>query len=132
MSEEPRMVVLFRNEDKGAITRKVCKNGCIGCSKCQKECPFDAIVVENNLAYIDFEKCRLCRKCEAVCPTGAIHAVNFPPRPQKLAEPRPVGTQAPAAQKQAGTPAHPDTTPTLNKQAETPASPVNVEKEVKA
>ena len=36
--------------------------------------------MENNLAYIDYSKCRLCRKCVGVCPTGAIHEVNFPPR----------------------------------------------------
>ena len=116
-----RMVVLCRNEDKGAITRKVCHNGCIGCGKCAKECPFDAIVVENNVAYIDFEKCRLCRKCEAVCPTGAIHAVNFPPRPQKPAEPKPApATVAPApAQATAA-------------QADAKAVEPNVEKEVKA
>ena len=115
------MVVLCRNEDKGAITRKVCHNGCIGCGKCAKECPFDAIVVENNVAYIDFEKCRLCRKCEAVCPTGAIHAVNFPPRPQKPAEPKPApATVAPApAQATAA-------------QADAKAVEPNVEKEVKA
>ena len=75
-----RMVVECVNKDKGAIARKACLNACIGCGKCQKECAFEAITVENNVAYIDFEKCRLCRKCEAVCPTGAIHAVNFPPR----------------------------------------------------
>ena len=75
-----RMVVECVNKDKGAVARKACLNACIGCGKCQKECAFDAIVIENNVAYIDFNKCRLCRKCEAVCPTGAIHAVNFPPR----------------------------------------------------
>lgn len=25
----------------------------------------------------------MCRKCEAACPTGAIVAVNFPPRKPK-------------------------------------------------
>ena len=82
-----RIVVLCRNKDKGAVARKACKNACIGCGKCQKECNFEAITIENNLAYIDFNKCRLCRKCETACPTGAIHAINFPPR--KPAEPQP-------------------------------------------
>lgn len=94
-----RMVVLCRNEDKGAATRKDCKNGCIGCGKCAKECKFDAITIVNNVAYIDFEKCKLCRKCEAVCPVGAIHAINFPPRPQKPAEPAAPKAAAPVAPK---------------------------------
>lgn len=80
-----RVVVECVNKDKGAVARKACMNACIGCGKCQKECQFEAITVENNVAYIDAEKCRLCRKCEAACPTGAIHAINFPAR--KPAEP---------------------------------------------
>ncbi len=80
-----RMVVLCVNKDKGAIARKACLSACIGCGKCQKECNFEAITIDSNLAYIDPEKCRLCRKCEAACPTGAIHSVNFPAR--KPAEP---------------------------------------------
>jgi len=34
--------------------------------------------MDNNLAYIDFEKCKLCRKCAKECPTGAIWEENFP------------------------------------------------------
>ena len=73
-----RVYVNCVNQDKGAVTRKACTVGCIGCGKCVKTCPFEAITLENNLAYIDPAKCRLCRKCVAVCPTGAIVAVNFP------------------------------------------------------
>ncbi len=82
-----RVFVSCVNKDKGAITRKACTVGCIGCGKCVKTCPFEAITLENNLAYIDSYKCRLCRKCVVECPTGAIHEVNFPPRPVKTDEP---------------------------------------------
>lgn len=68
------------NKEKGGVARKSCTVACIGCGKCAKVCAFDAITVENNLAYIDFNKCKLCRKCVMECPTGAIHEMNFPPR----------------------------------------------------
>lgn len=73
-----RVFVSCINRDKGAVARKACTAACIGCGKCAKVCAQEAITVSDNLAYIDFEKCRLCRKCESECPTGAIHAVNFP------------------------------------------------------
>lgn len=75
-----RIYVSCVNKDKGAVARKSCANACIGCSKCFKECAFDAITITDNLAYIDHTKCRLCRKCVSQCPTGAIHELNFPPR----------------------------------------------------
>lgn len=76
-----RLFVSCVNKDKGAVAMKACKSACIGCGKCAKECQFDAIKVENNVAYIDYMKCKMCRKCAAACPTHAIHELNFPPRP---------------------------------------------------
>lgn len=66
------------NHDRGPAVKKACANACIGCGLCAKTCIHDAITFENNVAYIDYSKCKLCRECEAVCPTGAIHGVGFP------------------------------------------------------
>ena len=81
-----RVYVQCVNKDKGAVARKACSAACIGCGKCVKVCPFEAITLENNLAYIDPAKCKSCRKCEMECPQNAIIAVNFPPRKAKPAE----------------------------------------------
>ena len=83
--KDRKIVVSCRNEAKGGVARKACKVACIGCSKCEKECKFDAITIENNLAFIDSDKCKLCRKCVPVCPTGAIIEENFPPRKINMA-----------------------------------------------
>ena len=91
-----RIYVACVNKDKGAAARKVCSSACIGCGKCVKVCPFDAITLENNLAYIDSAKCKLCTKCVYECPTNAIMAMNFPPRPPKAAAPKAAPAPAPA------------------------------------
>lgn len=82
-----RVYVSCVNKDKGAVAKKNCQVACIGCGKCQKVCKFDAITIQNNLSYIDFNKCRLCTKCVDECPTGAIIKVNFPVRKPKQTEP---------------------------------------------
>lgn len=84
-----RIYVACKNEEKGGVAKKSCEAACIGCSKCFKECKFDAITIENNLAYIDYEKCVLCRKCVSVCPTNAIHELNFPPRREPKKDKKP-------------------------------------------
>lgn len=78
-----RVHVACANKDKGALAMKECGVSCIGCSKCVKECAHGAIVVEDNLARIDYEKCRLCKKCVEVCPRTSILAVNFPEKKTK-------------------------------------------------
>jgi Na+-translocating ferredoxin:NAD+ oxidoreductase RNF subunit RnfB len=78
-----RVFVSCVNKDKGAVARKACGVACLGCGKCVKVCTFEAITLENNLAYIDPAKCKLCRKCVSECPTGSIIEVGFPPKKEK-------------------------------------------------
>ncbi|MFR3079706.1 MAG: 4Fe-4S binding protein [Intestinimonas butyriciproducens] len=64
--------------NKQAPRRPVCANACIGCGLCVKECKFDAIHVVDNVAVIDYAKCKNCKVCTKVCPKDAI--ARFPPR----------------------------------------------------
>ncbi len=75
--ENHRVFVSCVNNEKGGSARKNCSVACIGCGACPKVCAFDAITMENNLAYIDPDKCTLCRKCYPVCPTKSIVELNF-------------------------------------------------------
>lgn len=84
--KDRKIFVSCINEDKGGIAKKYCSVACTGCTKCFKVCPYDAITMGNNLAFIDSEKCKLCRKCVTECPTDAIHEINFPPRRVKEEE----------------------------------------------
>lgn len=115
-----RVYVQCVNKDKGAVARKACTAACIGCGKCVKVCPFEAITLENNLAYIDPAKCKSCRKCEMECPQGAIIAKNFPPRKAKPAE-APAAQPAPAAKSAEAKPAAAQPVPAASK-AEAPAA----------
>ena len=84
--KDRRIYVSCVNQEKGGPARKNCTVACIGCGKCLEACAFEAISLVNNLAYIDFTKCKLCRKCAPVCPTEAILEINFPLRKEKEAD----------------------------------------------
>lgn len=71
---EGKLAVSCSNKDKGPKVMAVCDTGCIGCGICVKQCEFDAIAVENNLAHIDQSKCTGCGKCAEKCPKKVILA----------------------------------------------------------
>ncbi|MBP3244012.1 MAG: Fe-S cluster domain-containing protein [Bacteroidaceae bacterium] len=86
------------NKDKGPVAMKACNVSCIGCGKCVKVCKFEAITLENNLAYIDPEKCKACGQCVNACNVRhAIHATWEVPVPKPKTEDAPAA--APAAPK---------------------------------
>jgi electron transport complex protein RnfB len=81
--KDKKIYVACSNCDKGGPAKRACNVACTACTKCVKVCAFEAIKIENNLAYIDATKCTFCRKCVAECPTNAILEINFPPRKLK-------------------------------------------------
>ena len=93
-----RIYVQCVNKDKGPAAMKACKVSCIACGKCFKACEFDAITIENNLSYIDYNKCKMCRKCVNECPTHAITALNFPVKKTVKVEEKNAIDQQPVAE----------------------------------
>jgi electron transport complex protein RnfB len=52
---------------------------CIGCTRCFKVCPTDAIMGAAQQIHSVFrEACIACGKCEAVCPTESIKLQAIP------------------------------------------------------
>lgn len=73
---ETQAAVFCKNSSKGAITKKDCSVGCIGCMKCVRACENDAITVTNFLAHVDPEKCTGCGKCIEGCPEHCLKLVT--------------------------------------------------------
>jgi Na+-translocating ferredoxin:NAD+ oxidoreductase subunit B len=65
-------IVSCRNEDKGKAVMESCSVGCIACKICEKNCPSDAVHVNDNIAYIDQDKCTGCGICASKCPRKII------------------------------------------------------------
>lgn len=69
---DAKVAVSCKSLDKGPVAMKKCTTACIGCSLCAKNCPKEAITVENFNATIDQDKCIGCGVCVTKCPKKAI------------------------------------------------------------
>ncbi len=67
-----KVYVSCSSPESARLTKLHCKVGCIGCKLCERNCPYNAIKVENGMARINFELCENCGICVKKCPTSAI------------------------------------------------------------
>jgi electron transport complex protein RnfB len=67
--------VLCNSHDKGALVRKYCQIGCIGCHICKKTVP-DSYKIENFLAEVIYEHDTEAVEAIAKCPTKCILDFN--------------------------------------------------------
>lgn len=66
-------------EEKGPMIAEVKEEICIGCTRCFKVCPTDAIMGAAQQIHSVFrEACTACGKCEEVCPTESIKLQPIP------------------------------------------------------
>jgi molybdopterin-containing oxidoreductase family iron-sulfur binding subunit/tetrathionate reductase subunit B len=82
---------LWRDAATGAVTLD--KDRCIGCRRCEEECPYDALWFADESGTAD--KCDQCRHrhpegngpmCELVCPTRAIRFGDLDDPTSKVAQ----------------------------------------------
>lgn len=67
-----KVYVACSSKCKGKEVISACKNGCIGCGKCERLCVAGAIKTIDNLPVIDYSKCVGCYACADGCPRGSI------------------------------------------------------------
>lgn len=85
------VLVGCNNHDRGRRAKEVCDLACTACKMCEKNCPEKAIVVTDNLAVIDYTKCKEHGVCVAVCPQKTIQGkaakIEAAPKPEPVATP---------------------------------------------
>ncbi|WP_374617188.1 RnfABCDGE type electron transport complex subunit B, partial [Thauera aminoaromatica] len=65
--------------DRGPLLARVRTDACIGCSRCIKSCPTDAILGATKQLHVVLEEaCIGCGACAEVCPTGGIDLEGIP------------------------------------------------------
>lgn len=70
---------LSNMEDKELLIARIHSELCIGCTKCFKRCPTDAIVGSSKQIHaVISDACTGCEKCFEVCPTECIEMRPIP------------------------------------------------------
>lgn len=65
--------------DDGPMFARVREETCIGCTRCFKVCPTDAIIgAPKQIHSVIAEACTGCRACTDVCPTECLSMVDVP------------------------------------------------------
>lgn len=69
---DSKYAVACSSKDKGPVAMKKCDTACIGCSLCVKNCPAQAVSVEDCNATINQDICTGCGTCAEKCPRKSI------------------------------------------------------------
>ena len=65
---------LGKRDQHQGMQAEVCDADCIGCGYCLTQCPFQAISMKNEKAFVDKSICYGCSACLQVCPE---HVISF-------------------------------------------------------
>lgn len=84
--EKAEVYVKCSSQDKGPSVKKICKTGCFACRICVKFCPEKAITMDENLAVIDYGKCKGRGICVEKCPSKTIIYTKEQPIRKKKSE----------------------------------------------
>ena len=96
MTEEPKKLKRPRGK------ARLIPGKCIACgARCQAECPFDAITMnDKGEPIIDLVKCTACQRCVKICPVQAIEIYHTPEEQKILDELAKQKAAQPAVEKQ--------------------------------
>ena len=78
-------------QDSVPMMAEIKEEICIGCTRCFKVCPTDAIMGAAQQIHVVFrEACTACGKCEEVCPTESVKLQPIPVSIQSWHWPKPL------------------------------------------
>jgi len=84
-------------KETGPMVARIDESNCVGCARCYKVCPTDALVgAPKQIHAVVADACIACAKCVDVCPTECLkmHPVKVTLRNWKWPKPQPAPLEA--------------------------------------